>query len=106
MSKSKKTASTMTSQQLDEEHAKRTILGLNRPKPFAELTSEEKIEVLCVQLKQLRGQFQNLRSQHHILVGHFNKHKHLGDTVALTIDDIQRVHHDVMDAVSEFDPLR
>lgn len=103
---SKKNKSKDVPIQTQEDEARETILGLHRPKPFAELTDPEKIMVLCVQLKQLRNQFHNLRNQHYDLTQQFTKHQHIDGKVGLTLDDIHRNSHMVEAGASEFDPLR
>jgi len=90
-----------------EDAARETILGLRKPKPFAELTDPEKIMVLCVQLKQLRGQFSSLRADHHQLVHQFQKHQHFDGQVVMELNDIRHMNHIGAElGASEFDPLR
>jgi len=89
-----------------EDEARETILGLRRPKPFNELSSDEKIEVLCVQLKQLRTQFHNLRSSVHDQGHTLQHHTHFDGKVVMSLDNIHRGNHMVEAGASEFDPLR
>lgn len=91
------------------ERANRAILGLDRPKPFDQLSVAEQIQVFRNEIIQLRKRISQQSSSHHKLLSRFRTHNHnKKGQVYLVLKDIEYNDYDTekSDVVSDFDTLR
>lgn len=99
-----KTASTMTSAQM----ADRAILGLDRPKPFDQLSVAEQIQVFRNEIISLRKRIGQQSNTINKLQSRFKNHSHTKKgKVYLELEDIE--YHDYESGAnveSDFDSLR